>query len=129
MSDSISQMVSHIKNAYLAKKTEVVVPYSRFKGEVLKVLLNEGFLAKVEVKTLDSKKNFRVSLKYEEGAPVLSEIKVISKPGLRRYAKAKENQGFKGKLGQKIISTSSGVMIDKEAKKKGLGGEVVLEVY
>jgi len=126
MTDPIAQMVSIIKNGYLARKKELQIPYSKFKEEILDVLLKEGFLEKVKVE--ESKRRFVVNLKYKERQPALSDIKLISKPGLRVYRKSKNLKRVLGGLGLRIVSTPSGVMTDSQAFKKKLGGEIILEV-
>lgn len=120
-------MVSKIKNGYLAGKTEVEIPYSKFKEVILNVLLKEGFLTKVGVENSGSKKALVAKLKYEGKTPRLTKISMISKPGLKVYEPTIKVR--KRGLVKRIISTSSGVMTDKEAFKKRLGGEVILEVY
>jgi len=127
MTDPIAQMVSIIKNGYLARKKELQIPYSKFKEEILDVLLKEGFLEKVKVE--EPRKKIMVSLKYKERKPALDDIKLISKPGLRVYKRSKNLKKVMGGLGIKIVSTSSGVMTDSQAFKKKLGGEVILEVF
>jgi len=129
MTDSISQMVSIIKNGYLSRKSRVSFPYSKFKEQILKVLTAEGFVGKVSVKEDQKKKNLLVDLKYEGRRPVLNEIKVVSKPGLRVYRSAKGGRALMSGLGKRIISTPAGVLTDTQAVKKKLGGEVILEVY
>lgn len=127
MSESIANMVSKIRNGYLAGKTEVEIPYSKFKEVILNVLFKEGFLARVGVENSGSKKALVAKLKYEGKMPGLTKISVISNPGLKVYEPAIRVR--KKGLAKRIISTSSGAMTDKEAFKKRLGGEVILEVY
>jgi len=129
MTDSISQFISIIKNGYLARKKQVVVPYSNFKNEIAKVLTEEGFLQKVEVREVAKKKDLILTLKYLGKKPAINEIKIISKPGLRVYQKVKESKKILGGLGRRIMTTSAGVMSGQKAWKKKLGGEIILEVY
>lgn len=103
------------------------MPHSKYKEEILKILVKEGYLAKATVKN-QPKKQLIVALKYQGKKPVIDEIKMISKPGLRVYKKVNEGRRVLGGLGKRIVSTSLGVMTDDEAKKKKLGGEVILEV-
>jgi small subunit ribosomal protein S8 len=122
-------MISIIKNGYLARKKQVVIPYSNFKREIAKVLIGEGYLEKMETKDDGGKKGLLITLKYKGKKPVLREIRIVSKPGLRVYQKVKESQKVLGGLGKKVISTTAGVMTGEQAYQKKLGGEVVLEVY
>lgn len=129
MIDPIAQLVSTIKNGYLARKKEIEIPFSKFKKAILDVLVKEGFLEKVEVRGLAPKKTLRIILKYKDKNPVIKEVKLISKPGLRVYQKTSQIKKVLGGLGIRLISTPLGVMTESQAKKKGLGGEVILEVY
>jgi small subunit ribosomal protein S8 len=122
-------MISIIKNGYLARKKQVVIPYSNFKREIAKVLIGEGYLEKMEAKDDGGKKGLLITLRYKGKKPVLREIRIVSKPGLRVYQKVKESQKVLGGLGKKVISTTAGVMTGEQAYQKKLGGEVVLEVY
>jgi small subunit ribosomal protein S8 len=106
-----------------------VIPYSNFKREIAKVLIGEGYLEKMETKDDGGKKGLLITLKYKGKKPVLREIRIVSKPGLRVYQKVKESQKVLGGLGKKVISTTAGVMTGEQAYQKKLGGEVVLEVY
>ena len=124
--DSIANMIVAIKNGYLAKKEEVVMPFSKFRFEVAKVLEISGFVAKVS----KSENAVKVELLYtEDKRPRITEIKKVSKQGLRIYTKSKNIKPVKGGRGITIISTSQGVMTQKEAQKKNLGGEVICRVW
>lgn len=129
MTDSISQLVSTIKNGYLAGKSQVSLPYSGFKNRILQVLTETGYLKKAEICEANGKKNLTVMLKYSGKKPAIEEIRMISKPGLRVYRKVVENKEIKGGLGLCLISTPAGVMTNRQAKKRKLGGEIILEVY
>lgn len=129
MSDSTSQLISIIKNGYLAKKKEVFLPHSGYKEDILRVLEKGNYLEKIIVTGKKPKLVLQCVLKYEKGEPGLRQIKMISKPGLRVYQKAKGSKKVLGGLGIKVISTPKGVMTDRQANKENLGGEVVLEVY
>jgi small subunit ribosomal protein S8 len=128
MTDPISDMLTRIRNAVLAKKAEVVVPFSRIKFEIAKILENEKFIEGAQ--SLEKENQFKIILKYDAGSePIIRNLKRISKPGQRVYT-AKENlPKVLGGLGIAIISTSEGLMTAKEAKKRGLGGEVICEIY
>jgi len=129
MTDTIADMLTRIRNASAVKKEEVVLPYSRIKFEIAKILEKEGYIAKVEKK--ENKFNeILIKLRYTKGSlPFISHIKRISKPGRKVYM-GKENLPIVlGNHGIAIISTSQGLMTNKEAKKKGIGGEILCEVY
>lgn len=125
----VGDLISAIKNGYLAKANSVEMPYSSFKEAIVKVLLAEGFLKEVKVVEKTGKKNLVLALKYEGRKPQINEIKLISKPGLRRYTRAKDIKKVLGGLGIQILSTPVGVLSNKIAKKKGLGGEIICEVW
>lgn len=120
-------MISTIKNGYLAGKSEVVIPHSRFKEEILRLLVRQGYLAKVEIEGKLASKRLIIQLAYENKKPVLSDIKMISKPGLRIYKKYSAVK--KVGIGLRLVTTSKGIMTDREALKQKLGGELVLEVF
>lgn len=140
--DPISDMLTRIRNASAVKKSEVVLPFSKIKMAIAEILEKEGYVEKVEkiagakegeVKAVDNKiKNFdtiRIVLKYQDGQTVIRNLKRISKPGRRIYKKKNELPVVLNKLGIAIISTPQGIMTNKEAKKAGLGGEVLCEIY
>ena len=129
MTDPIADMLTRIRNANQAKHEVVEMPASRLKLEVLEVLKNEGYIAEYE-KIEDGKQGvIKVTLKYVNKERVIKGIKRISKPGLRVYAKSTELPQVLNGLGVAIISTSNGVMTDREARKNKLGGEVVAFVW
>jgi small subunit ribosomal protein S8 len=122
-------MLTRIRNANQAKHEVVEMPASRLKLEILEVLKNEGYIAEYE-KIEDGKQGvIKVTLKYVNKERVIKGIKRISKPGLRVYAKSTELPQVLNGLGVAIISTSNGVMTDREARKNKLGGEVVAFVW
>ena len=130
MQDTISDMLSRIRNGLMAKKAEVVLPYSTFKHNLAKVLQTEGYIKNVEVEATENFKNLKLSLKYDEtGNPVISGIKRVSKPGQRIYSNRITIPQVMGGLGTTIISTSKGLMTDKEARKNKVGGEIVCQVW
>ena len=126
MTDPIADMLTRIRNANAALHETVEIPASRMKAAVLEILKEEGFVKSVE--TVESGKHtaLKVTLKYgSNNEKVITGIKRISKPGLRVYAKKEELPRVLGGLGIAVISTSKGVMSDKQARKEGLGGEVL----
>ena len=130
ISDPIADMLTVIRNGCRAKKKKVEVPASRVKSEILRVLLEEKFISNYRY-IEDSKQGvLRVYLKYADGeTSVISGIRRISTPGLRSYSGSKEVPRVQGGLGVAIISTSQGLMTGKEARKRGIGGEVVCHVW
>ena len=131
VNDPIGDMLIRIKNGYLARKDVVEVPYSRVKEEIAKILVKEGYLRNVKCQMTNGKsgKILRIELKYDGKRPAIEEVKRISKPGVRIYAKAGEIPKVKYGFGITIVSTSKGIMTDKEAKEKNLGGEVICQVW
>jgi small subunit ribosomal protein S8 len=130
ISDPIADMLTVIRNGARAKKKKVEVPASRVKSEILRVLLEEKFISNYRY-IEDSKQGvLRVYLKYADGEnSVISGLRRISTPGLRSYSGSKEVPRVQGGLGVAIISTSQGLMTGKEARKRGIGGEVVCHVW
>ena len=129
MTDPIADMLTRIRNANQAKHEVVEMPASRLKLEILEVLKNEGYISEYE-KVEDGKQGvIKVTLKYVNKERVIKGIKRISKPGLRVYAKSTELPQVLNGLGVAIISTSNGVMTDREARKNKLGGEVIAFVW
>ena len=129
MTDPIADMLTRIRNANQAKHESVTMPASRLKLEILSVLKNEGYISEYE-KIEDGKQGvIKVTLKYNNKDRVIKGLKKISKPGLRVYAKSSELPKVLNGLGVAIISTSNGIMTDREARSKKLGGEVIAFVW
>ncbi len=128
MSDPIADMLTRIRNAQMANHDRVVVPSSKLKKALLDVLSAEGYINGYEVKDNGGKPELVINLKYYQGKPVIAEVKRVSRPGLRVYKKKDELPKVMGGLGIAIVSTSKGVMTDHQARKAGLGGEVVCTV-
>lgn len=129
MTDPIADMLTIIRNGYASSKEEVVVPFSKLKRTLAEKLLAIGYLGSVKEDTLDDRKVIKIGLKYEKGEPEIQGIKRISKPGLRIYRGKAKIPYVLGGLGYAIISTSEGLLTDKEARKKQVGGEVICEVW
>ena len=129
MTDPIADMLTRIRNANQAKHEVVEMPASRLKLEILEVLKNEGYIAEYE-KIEDGKQGvIKVTLKYVNKERVIKGIKRISKPGLRVYASADDLPKVLNGLGIAIISTSKGLMTDKQARAERVGGEVLAYVW
>lgn len=137
MTDPIADMLTRIRNASAVNKNEVVLPMSKVKYEIAKILEKEGWIQKVEVVKADVEKNktkafdqLKIVLKYKKsGKPFIKSLKRISKPGLRIYVDKNDLPRVLNNLGMAIISTSQGMMTNKEARKTGVGGEVICEIY
>lgn len=137
MTDPIADMLTRIRNAGAAKKHEVVLPMSKIKLEIAKILKSEGWIYDFEVLESDNEKNkskafneLRLVLKYKKsGKPVIACLKRVSKPGLRVYSNKNNLPKVLNNLGIAIISTPEGLMTNKEARKKGVGGEVLCAIY
>jgi len=127
MTDPIADMLTRIRNAALARKAEVNVPFSKVKFAIAKILEKEKYLAAVEA--VEDKTEIKITLKYEDEKSVITMIKRMSKVGRRVYAKKDALPRVLNGLGIAILSTSKGIMTNREAKHLGLGGEVICEVY
>ncbi len=127
--DPISDMLTSIRNALAVKRETVKVPFSNLKFEIAKILEKKGFIEKAEKKETKKRKEIEIKLKYENGLPAISGLKRVSKPGQRVYLPAKKIKKVKGGYGIAIISTSKGILTDKEAKKLKVGGEVLCEIW
>ena len=128
MTDPIADMLTRIRNANAMRKETVVIPTSQVKSAILEVLKNEGFIAGYSVSS-DLKSETTITLKYNNNNRVIKGLKRISKPSLHVYAKADELPKVLNGLGVAIISTSEGIMSDKDARKKKIGGEVLAYVW
>jgi small subunit ribosomal protein S8 len=128
MTDPIADMLTRIRNAQQANKSEVTMPSSKVKVSIAKVLEEEGYISGFNVADIEGKATLSISLKYFEGKPVISQIKRESRPGLRVYKSASDLPRVIGGLGVAIISTSKGVMADRKARAMGQGGEVLCSV-
>ena len=130
ISDPIADMLTRIRNASRARHTEVVVPASRTKREIARILKDEGFIADVSEGQEGPRLTLTLTLKYVDGkAPVVSGLKRVSKPGLRVYAAKTDIPRVLGGLGIVIVSTSQGIMTGAQARKAQLGGEVLAYVW
>ena len=128
MTDPIADMLTRIRNGQKARKLSVSMPASTAKEAVAKVLKDEGYITGFSTDGEGVKKQLSVELKYFEGLPVIETIQRTSKPGLRIYRGKEELPKVLGGLGVAIVSTSAGVMSDRQAREKGIGGEVLCVV-
>ena len=130
VSDPIADMLTRVRNASRARHTEVVVPASRTKREIARILKEEGFIADVREERAGPAQLLRIELKYVDGkVPVVSGLKRISKPGLRVYARKTDIPRVLGGLGVVIVSTSRGIMTGSQAKQAQLGGEILAYIW
>ena len=129
ITDPIADALTRIRNAKLVKHQTVSMPASKLKEELMKVLRNEGYIESYVVEESNGLKNITVTLKYENGKSVITGLQRISRPGLRVYSKAKNMPRVFDGMGIAVISTSKGLMSEKQARNNKLGGEVLCEVW
>ena len=128
MTDPIADMLTRVRNGLASDKITIVMPGSGMKAAIARVLKAEGYIKDFELSQQDGKPMLTITLKYHQGRPVISKIKRESKPGLRVYRGNGELPSVIGGLGVAIISTSKGIMTDREARAAGIGGEVLCSV-
>jgi small subunit ribosomal protein S8 len=128
MTDPIAAMLTTIRNGQKARKVSVSMPASKLKLAIAKVLVQEGYVSGVAVEGEGVKKTMSVELKYHNGVPVIERIQRASRPGLRLYSGSGKLPKVQGGLGVAIVSTSGGVMTDRQARQEGRGGEILCVV-
>ncbi|MBI2113424.1 MAG: 30S ribosomal protein S8 [Candidatus Wildermuthbacteria bacterium] len=129
MGDPISDMLTRIRNAKAVLLPQVEVPFSKIKHEIAKILEKERFVQSVDIKGRRTSKDIVLILKYENKVPAISDLKRVSKPGQRIYVMSSELKRVKSGLGIAILSTSKGIMTDKEARRLKIGGELLCQVW
>lgn len=127
--DPIADMLTRIRNANQQKHETVSIPYSSLKNDLANILKNEGFVTDFVVNEEGNHKNIVITLKYKGNERVITGLKRVSKPGLRQYAKVNEIPKVLNGLGIVVLSTSQGLMTDKEARAKNIGGEVLAYIW
>ena len=129
--DPIGDMITRIRNAQLRALNNVAIPSSKFRARILDVLKQEGYIANYKILSDNNnkKETLSVDLKYSNGLPVIKEIKRVSKPGRRIYARATSIPKIQNGFGLAIVSTPQGVMSDNEARIKNVGGEIICRVF
>jgi len=127
--DVVANMFTAIKNGQKVEKKEIIIPFSKLKENIAKILKEEGYLINFKKIKKQKKVFLRLILKYQNGKPVIFEIKRISKPGRRVYINKKTITPVLGGLGIAVLSTSQGVMTAKNAKKLGVGGEIICQIW
>jgi small subunit ribosomal protein S8 len=125
MSDPIADMLTRIRNAQGNEKTSVAMPASNLKTAIARVLKDEGYIEDFAVRTQENKSTLDIALKYYSGRPVIEKIERVSRPGLRIYRGREDLPKVMNGLGVAIMSTSKGVMTDRQARASGVGGEVL----
>jgi small subunit ribosomal protein S8 len=125
----VGDFIIRVKNAYRARRQQLVMPYSSINKAVAGVLVKKGFLAKVEEGEDKGHKQLVVSLRYENRKPAMHDVVLISKPSLRIYIDKQTIAADKDKAMTAIVSTSSGIMTGKDALKKGVGGELLFKIW
>ena len=130
MDHSVSDFLIRIKNAGLARRHEVTMPYSNINKEIAKVLKKEGYLSEVKESKDGSKKTINVTIAYEKRKPVMTDVVIISKPSLRVYKPKKNIKDIEIRGRHRVVmSTSQGVMTGEDARKKGIGGEILFKIW
>lgn len=127
--DPIADMLARLRNGQAVKKDEVVIPWSKIKYGLLKILVKEGYLVNVEVSENNGFKTLIAKLKYDKSKPVIKHIKRLSKPGRRVYVKRDHIPYVLNGLGMSILSTSKGLKTDIEARRARIGGELICEIW
>lgn len=128
ITDPIADLLARIKNAWKVKKVKVIIPYSNIKIAILKIFKEKNIIKAIRFREENKKKFLIIYLNYINKQPPYEDLKRISKPGKRVYVGYKDLKPSRSGFGFKIISTSRGIMLDTEAKKRKLGGEVICEV-
>lgn len=136
VTDPIADMLTVIRNGLQARKKDVVVPASKLKGEILRILKEEGYIEGYQEFSVPTRKGeqgkklrFQIFLKYYQGKPVIAHIEKVSKPGRRVYVSVDEIPKVRNGLGIAILSTSKGIMTDRQARKQNVGGELLCIVW
>jgi small subunit ribosomal protein S8 len=129
MTDPIADMLTRVRNAIMARHTRVLIPASKMKIAIARILKEEGYIRDFELLQDNPQGSLRITLRYVDRRPVLTQLKRISKPGLRVYTRRESIPRVRGGLGTAIISTPQGLMSGRKAYQLGLGGEVVCYVW
>lgn len=129
MTDSIGDMIIRIKNAYAARKLNVRMPHTKVLEAIANLLKNEKYIEEVAVEETKPRKTIIITLRYVNRIPAVTGVKRVSKPGLRRYTTVDKVPRTLGGYGLTILSTSQGVMSGKQAKAKGVGGEILCNIW
>ena len=129
MTDPITDLLNQIRNAQAVGKAEVLLPLSKIKNEIANILVKEGFIGEAKKTVKGKARVLKITLKYDDGVPAIAGLKRVSKPGQRIYEGFSEIRKVHGGYGMSIVSTSKGLMTNKEARKQKLGGEVICQIW
>ena len=129
MTDPITDMLNRIVTAQAVSKTDVLVPYSNFKNNIATILAKEGFVSDIKKIAKGNAKFLKITLKYQDKLPQIEGFKRISKPGQRIYNKQSEIKKVHGGFGLSVVSTSKGLITNKEARKANRGGEILFQIW
>jgi len=129
LTDPISDFLTRIKNASRAAKEESTAPFSKMKGELARILQEEGYIWSYELYAIEGKPQIKVKLKYQGKTPAITDLKRVSKPGLRKYVGVDEVPRVLGGLGISILSTPKGVMTGAKARREKVGGELLAKIW
>jgi len=129
MTDPIADLLIRIKNAHMARQEQLLVPFSKIKKNIAEILQKEGYLESVAVTKANPFIQLEIKLRYVGKLPAVTDVKRLSKPGRRLYVPAKDIPRALGGYGITIVSTSKGMMTDKEARKQNIGGELICQVW
>ena len=129
MTDSISDMLTRIRNASQALLPEVAIPHSKLKENIARVLRKEGYVADVSVDGAKATKVIKIKLKYNGRKSIIEGLRRVSSPGLRRYTGSQEVPRVRAGMGTSILSTSEGILTGVQARKKNIGGELLCEIW
>jgi len=129
VTDPIADLLSRVRNASSAQKTEMFVPYSRIKSEIVRILKDEGYITDYSVDTEGAHPRIKITNKISNRTSAITGLKRVSRPGLRRYVGADEIPRVLGGMGVSILSTSRGILSGREAKKQNVGGELLACVW
>jgi small subunit ribosomal protein S8 len=128
MQDPIADMLTRIRNGQAARKAEVTMPESKQRVAIAEVLKREGYIEDLRSEANEALRTLTITLKYFEGRPVIEDLRRVSRPGLRVYRAKDAIPKVRGGLGVTVLSTSRGVLTDREARRQGLGGEIICYV-
>ena len=129
MSKGITDLIIRIKNSYLSRKENAIITYSKINMSILEILKNSNYIKDYTLIEDGFKKTMDVTLIYHGLKPAMTDVKIVTKPGRRIYTKAKDLKPVMGGMGMAILTTPSGVITDREAKKLNVGGEVLFKIW
>lgn len=129
MTDTIADLIIRIKNAYMAKRKDVVIPATKLRESIVKLMVEQGYVTSYEREAGTPQDTLKLVLRYVKGKPALTEVVRLSKPGRRLYQPVDKLPKILGGYGVAVISTSKGILTDKQAREAGVGGEVLFKAW